>query len=122
MGNKVKTRMFAPGKQKSGLPLPVGEDEILPAPMKRRSERGLTLQSRVLLILAIFITAGAAIFGLRGSAEVSEIYIDIAALEDEIARIEQNLSQVIKDQGQLHGYSSIYDANEGAGKVLFWDD
>ncbi|MCL2671257.1 MAG: hypothetical protein FWF10_04375 [Clostridiales bacterium] len=122
MSSNTKTRMFAPRGQQSEMINPVGEEEILPAPVKKRTERGFSTQSKVLLILAIFFTAAAAIFGLRGNAEIAKLYIEIGNLESQIADVAQKLSNVIKDQGQLHGYNSIYNANEAAGRVLFWDD
>jgi len=120
--SKSKTRIFAPNGQQGELINPLSEEEILPAPVKRRAERGLNLQSRVLIILAIFFTAGTAIFGLRGNAEIAKIYIEIGNYEGLISDVAQKLSNVIKDQSQMQGYYPIYNANLAAGRELFWED
>ena len=123
MARKVKTRLFAPTESQTDAPVPMNSEPLLaPAPIKRQRGRGMTAQSRILLILAVFITAAMCVVGLRGSAEISSIYIKIGEMENAIAKYTEDLSQIIKEQSALHGYNAIYDANRAAGRVLFWDD
>jgi len=83
--------------------------------------KAMTMQSKILLVLAIFLVSATILLGLRGNAEIARIYTDIANLEKEIASYEEELSQIKKDQGAMSGYIAIRDTNEEAGRVLNWN-
>ncbi|MCL2695134.1 MAG: hypothetical protein FWE69_02280 [Clostridiales bacterium] len=96
----------------------VAELEELPAAAQPKA---MTMQSKILLLLAIFLVSATILLGLRGNAEIARIYTDIARLDKEIGSIEEELSQIKKDQGAMSGYIAIRDSNEEAGRILNWN-
>jgi len=80
----------------------------------------MSMQSKVLLLLAIFMVAGTILFGLRGNAEITEIYKQISEKDTEIRKIEEEISQIKKEQGTTGGYAAIFDTNIEAGRISTW--
>jgi len=130
----AKTRIYAPTHPSAGgQPIPISPDgEQLPQPQPRPSEqnpqgvlapeqpRAMTMQSKILLLITIFLVAVTILFGLRGSAQIARLYADIYRLDSEIATYEEEISQIRKEQGATSGYIAIRDTNQEAGRILNW--
>ena len=130
-----KTRIYAPthrSDERQTTYLDFEEDVSLtvqPQPDEAELEKKaapvqstrMSMQSKVLLLLAIFMVAGTILFGLRGNAEISQRYSEITILEKQILDYEEDISQIQKEQGATSGFSAIRDANEEAGKTLNWE-
>ncbi|MDO4544156.1 MAG: hypothetical protein Q4C01_06340 [Clostridia bacterium] len=133
--NIPKTRIYAPTHRNYTVveleeeetpsavvvPQPMKEEIEAPAAETEARERSWPLSSKILLIVSMFVVAGTALLGLKGSSDITKIYSDIADINSEIAEYEELTSQIINDQGSLNDYTSINEANREAGRVMTWE-
>ena len=80
------------------------------------------VDSRILMILAVFLIAGTAILAISGSAQIAKIYTEIHSLDSEISSYKEKISLLRKEQSTLNDYATINEANQNVGRVMSWND
>lgn len=86
-----------------------------------RSVVRLSVLSKLLILLSVFLIALTALIALFGSAEYARITSEIGAVESDIETYRQQLSQVRKTQSSMNDYSSINDACLNRNMQLIWE-
>lgn len=131
--NAAPTRIYAPTKksymavelEQEGAPIVAPQPNTADDPQTnevRQLKEPWPTSSILLLILAIFTMAGTALFGLKGAADITSVYGEIADIQTEIDDLEDQISQVINLQGDLNDYTSINQANIDAGRTMNWPE
>ncbi|MDD3401348.1 MAG: hypothetical protein PHT58_06955 [Eubacteriales bacterium] len=128
--NVPKTRIYAPTHRKVTIVQLEEDDSPKPVVVPQPTEEDVTvskaekkpwpISSMILLLIAMFIVAGTAVFALKGDADITKIYSQISDLDAIIADYEEEISQAINDQGALNDYTSINQANLEAGRTMNW--
>lgn len=123
-----QTRIYSPTQ--TGEPTPVLEDTsmpIRPQPPKEerveknvRTEIRLTASSKVLILLAVFVIAATALFGLFGSAQYARVISDTSSVNSEIESYNEQISQLKKSQSSMNDFATINEVCRSRGMTMNW--
>lgn len=124
----TKTRLYSPSK--TGDPTPILEDPsmpIRPQPSREtrkkraaKKELRLTMTSKILILLSIFVIAATALFGLFGAAEYAKIISDTASVDKEIDNYNDQISQLRKTQSSMNDFATINEVCRRLGMTMNW--
>lgn len=123
-----QTRIYSPTQ--TGDPTPVLEDTsmpIRPQPRKEarvetnvRTEIRLSASSKVLILLAVFVIAATALFGLFGAAQYARVISDTSAVNSEIDTYNEQISQLKKSQSSMNDFATINEVCRSRGMTMNW--
>lgn len=129
--NTPKTRIYAPTHRNvtvvqleeddAPIPVVVPQPDVSDETAPQKAEKApWPISSIILLLLAMFVVAGTALFALKGSADITKVYSQISEINDQISSYNEQISQAVNDQGALNDYTSINRANIEAGRTMNW--